>query len=149
MSNTRVLGYSVSAAASICFGLTWVLIRTGVTGIASPLVGVSLAIFFGGLMLSPFEARNAVASMRRAGKGIMPFTIAGLIFSIAQMLNFSALSIAPVVIVAPIVSINPIITALCAYVFLQRLEKVSLRVLLGILVMVSGVVLITLSVSLP
>ena len=45
-------------------------------------------------------------------------------------------------IISPIAAINPLITILLAQLFLSRIEKVSLPVLLGAMVAVAGVGLV-------
>lgn len=60
---------------------------------------------------------------------------------------YFALSKAPLVMVSPIFAINPLITLLLAHIFLNKLEKITTRTVLGTILVVSGVSIITLSGS--
>jgi uncharacterized membrane protein len=55
---------------------------------------------------------------------------------------FYALRHGPVVIVEPLVSSNPVLTLVLTAVFLRDLEALSLRVLVGALLTITGTILV-------
>ena len=61
------------------------------------------------------------------------------------MLSFLSLERAPVVLVSPIIGITPLITLVLAAMFLREREKLTLKVVLGSLVVVAGVTLVVLA----
>ena len=60
---------------------------------------------------------------------------------------FWALTEAPVVVVSPITGINPLVAILLAHVFLQRLEHVTKRTIVGGILVVAGVALVAIGRS--
>ncbi|MBI4297156.1 MAG: DMT family transporter [Chloroflexi bacterium] len=138
-------GYLYSLAAAICYGSSAVLIRQGMSSeLAPPLVGATLSLFWGTLALLPQTVTTARTFSHVPRRAYLFFVLSGITSSIGMMSNFYALSLAPVVVVAPLTSINPLVTILWAHLFLKRLEKVTLRVVLGAALVVAGVIIITL-----
>ncbi|MCH7802200.1 MAG: EamA family transporter [Chloroflexi bacterium] len=57
---------------------------------------------------------------------------------------YLALGEARVVLVAPLVGVSPLVSIVLTHFFLQRLEKVTMRTVLGALMVVAGAALVTL-----
>ena len=55
---------------------------------------------------------------------------------------YLALNEAPVVLVVPLAGTHPLVSIVLTHLFLQRLEKVTLRTIMGALMVVAGVALI-------
>ena len=55
---------------------------------------------------------------------------------------YLAFNEAPVVLVAPAAGTYPLVAILLSYIFLQRLERVTWRIVLGAVLVVGGVALI-------
>ena len=70
--------------------------------------------------------------------------LSGIAASSGVAFNYSALSLAPVVVVAPVSSVSPLISLSLAYVFLKQLERITLRIWIGACLVVGGVILVTL-----
>lgn len=78
-------------------------------------------------------------------KGTRLFAYSGMLTSIAFILNFSALSRGNVVVVAPLLQTMPIFSLLFAHMFLSHTEKVTLKIWIGTLIVISGVLVLTIS----
>ena len=71
------------------------------------------------------------------------FWVAGIGQAVTWMLSFYALSFDDVSVIAPLLSIEPVFVALFAFVYLNRIEHVSSRLAVSIILTVLGVVLVT------
>jgi drug/metabolite transporter (DMT)-like permease len=71
------------------------------------------------------------------------FWVAGIGQAITWMLSFYALSFDDVSVIAPLLSIEPVFVALFAFAYLNRIERVSSRLAVSIILTVLGVVLVT------
>ncbi|MEM2883988.1 MAG: EamA family transporter [Nitrososphaerales archaeon] len=136
-------GLLYALIGSIAVGFSPILIAIGFRSGAQPIVGISISYFFAslgwGLVLLfgrwlrfPGEGR----------KVIRPFVIQGFFVTLAQLNRYFSIYVGPVVLVTPIfTSVSPILTALFAYIFLQRIEQVNFRVWLSIAFVVLGIYL--------
>ena len=141
--------YLYPIGAAMCYGTSAVLIREGMTAkMAPPLVGATVALFWGTLALLPQTILNMKSFRHTNRKGYALFLLAGVAASMGMMSNFFGLSMAPVVVVTPLTSINPLVTIVLAGVFLKRLEKVTLRIVMGAALVVAGVIVITVDTAL-
>jgi len=143
MRRGRLLGYLVSLGAAICYAGTSVLTRKGLIEYAPPLVGLTISLVVGTLAFAITEARTPWSALASKRRGLYYFLLAGVAGALGLIANYFALSVAPVVLVSPITSINPLISITCVWLFMQRSEKVTLRVLVGALLVLAGVALIT------
>jgi transporter family protein len=103
---------------------------------------------FGALFVILIFHRSAARDIRRASKRgwlFMAFSGIGVAWGLSFL--FLALSRSPVVVVGPAMNISPLITLTLSHVFLQRIEKVTLSLIAGGLLIVAGAVGITLSAS--
>ena len=138
-----LLGSFISLGAAICFGSSQLIEKMLVTSYAPPLVTASFTLFFGMATLGVLAHRGVVQDLRNPKGGLLFTALAGLAGACGVMFNLLALSQAPVIVVAPIGGLNPLISLLLAHLFLQRLERVTWRILLGAMLVVAGVTLIT------
>ena len=139
----RLLGYGFSLASAISYGGNSVLIKWVVSGMVHPLVTVTVSLFFGTLVLSAVAGRDLGASIRNNPGSTGFLALSGLAMTLAAMSLYSALSMAPAVVVTPLGATSPLFTLAGTYLFLQRLEKVTYHVALGCLMVVIGGVLVT------
>ena len=72
------------------------------------------------------------------------FLAAGITSGCAVTLLTLAVARAPIAVVTPLASLNPLVTLALTHLFLQQLERVTPRVVLGTLFAVSGVILVIL-----
>jgi len=73
------------------------------------------------------------------------FLGAGLFVFLAQMFRFIALSMAPVAVVTPLQRAGIIFTLILSWILNRRLEYINWKVVLGILISVSGSVTLIVS----
>lgn len=139
----RLLGYGFSLASAISYGANTVLIKWVVSGMVHPLVTVTVSLFFGTLALSAVAGRDLGASIRNNPGSTAFLALSGLTMTIGTMALYSALSIAPAVVVTPLGVTSPLFTLLGTYLFLRRLEKVTYQVVVGCLMVVVGGILVT------
>lgn len=148
--NRFLSGYVYAFGAAASYGCAQVLTRYGVSQLAPPLVGVTLSLFWGTLGLALLSLGDLRTFPRgdSARRGLVLFSLAGVTGSAGVASMYIALSQAPVVVVAPVLGVNPLVTLLCAAVFLRGLERVTLRLILGSVLVVVGVVCIAVATAL-
>jgi drug/metabolite transporter, DME family len=110
----------------------------------APVLGVAVAYTFS---LVPFFliflASRSTRSEIALKKDFRLFWVAGIGQAITWLLGFYALSFEQVSIVAPLISIEPVFVALFAYIYLRKIERLSFKLVISIVLTVLGVVLIT------
>ena len=142
------LGYGFAMGAALSYGASQTVGKHVTTEYAPPLVGTAFALLFGLAFVSVMFHRHIPTDLRGSRKrGFLWFGLSGIASAAGVTLLYFALSKAPVVVVSPVVAINPLITLTLAHIFLQRLERITKRTILGTLLVVLGVVIITLSRS--
>lgn len=138
-----VAGYALGLIAGICYGAWSVIAKTAINDYdIPPLLFAATAFFFGTIMFSPVLAYDLPRAFRISKRALALFAIAGAGSGGAIVALSFALEEGDVTVVAPIVSISPLITLLLVRVFLERLENVSPRLMLGALMVVGGTVLV-------
>ncbi len=138
-----LLGSALGIAAAICFGSAQYLEKLIVTRYAPPLVAASFTLFFGMVIMGLVAPKDVPRIVKSPHKGLLFAALAGLAGSCGIMFNLLALGQAPLIIVSPITGLNPLFALLLIHLFLQKLEKVTWRILLGAILVVGGVTLIT------
>lgn len=143
-------GYLFALGASASYGLAQVLTRYGVSEFAPPLVGASISLLVGAMGLGLLSARELRGQLTGAGgrRGLLLFSLAGVTASAGVVMNYVALSYAPVVIVSPVLGVNPLVTLLFAGIFLRSLERITPRLVFGSALVVLGVLCITMATAL-
>jgi drug/metabolite transporter (DMT)-like permease len=138
-----LLGVLFAFGAALSYGASQVLTRHSVSDLAPPLTGSAIALFWGTLGFFFLSARG----LRQAGNDFRkgtPFFIGTGIFSAIGVVGlFQALERGPVVLVSPVVSVNPLFTLLFAALLLREVERITIQVVIGALLVVGGVVVLT------
>ncbi len=141
------MGYLIAFGAAAAYGINAVLTRRGLAHYGSPLRAIVIALTSGVVVLAPF----AVRAYRAQGDGWKPerrallfILFSGLSAILGYGANVLALSLLPVVVVAPISATYPLVTVFLVRLFLRGHEEVSLRMALGAVCVVTGVILVTL-----
>src|SRR5690606_5254894 len=133
-------------SAAISYGTSQVMTRAA-TEETTPLVGGLIALLFGTAGFALLSARTLARNRGGDGntrRGIL-YVIGGGIFSASGvLLMFLALQRGEVVTVAPVVTTNPLFTLAFAIVLLRGVERVTKRIALGALLVVTGVVILSL-----
>ena len=142
------LGYLASLAAAFGYGSSTVIGREIVSDLASPLIATSFSLIFGLVIVGAAFHRHVFEDMVRdhaPRRAWLMALLAGLASSWGVTFWFLALSEAPVVLVSPVVGVSPLVSILLAYLFLSRIERVTMRTVLGGLIVVAGVITIGLA----
>lgn len=84
----------------------------------------------------------AVRSYDRKAMGFV--VLSGLTSVVASLGQFFALQRGDVVVVAPIMATFPLWTLLLSHIFIARLEQITLRLVIGALFAVAGVIAVAL-----
>ena len=66
---------------------------------------------------------------------------AGVFLTAGWLTLFYALSLGDAIIVAPLSNLHPVIVVVLSYLFLKDIEKITLKMIAGILVVLIGVLL--------
>ena len=145
LDSPLAIRYVMALGSAIAYGLSHTLSRKVVTEIASPLVTIAFALLFGLIFLGILSMREVARDSRPSKKGIFFIFLAGLASASGVTFMYLALSKSPVSVVSPIAATNPLIALALSHLFLQRLERITWRIALGALMVVSGVILIMVS----
>jgi uncharacterized membrane protein len=129
--------------SAFCFGVVAILRKLGLGhmgAIAGSAINVSTALIgFTALVLAAGHGRAVTAR----GRSLAYFVAAGVAENAAVFLNVVALGLGTVSIVAPLYGSSPIFVLLLSFFFLRGIERLSIRVVTGTLLIVLGVYLIT------
>ena len=110
----------------------------------APVLGVAVAYT---VSLLPFVLMIALSGPIRKDlslkRDLRLFWVAGIGQAITWMLAFYALSYDDVSVVTPLLSTEPVFVAMFTYLYLRRIEQVSVKLLLSVVLTVIGVVLVT------
>ena len=131
---------------AIAFAASSILRKAGLGFLNIPLLAAavtaaSAAIFSFALL----QVRGGKEAFKLTRKSAAWLFAAGFVNTAAMLSVFYALSHGKVVIVEPLVSSNPVLTLLLTAIFLRDLEALSLRVITGALLTVTGTVLVVLA----
>ncbi len=136
-------GYAFGLMAGICYGAWTVVAKSTLDNYTiPPILFAAIAFFFGTIMFSPvlvYSVPRAFVSSRRS---IVMFILAGLSSAFAIIALSFGLEKGEVTVVSPIVAVSPLITLVLVRIFLERLERISLPLVLGALLVVGGTALV-------
>jgi drug/metabolite transporter (DMT)-like permease len=145
----REIGLSLAfpLLAALCFAIEPVFISWGlaegvpvVAGLAVKVVAAALG-FFGYLLIA-----SAVPSAARLAGSLRWYVAAGVASTVALLVYFLALEVAPVVVVVPIVQVSPLIVLVLSSAFLPRgLERVTWDLTVAATLVVVGAIVVSVS----
>ena len=135
----------LALVGALAYGTNHVVARQVVTEYTVAPIASFFALLFATTIMALYLSKDIPKDRFAPKRGFMFMALAGAAGSAGITVFFFAFSYAPVVIVSPISAVNPLIALVLAHLFLQRLERVTLRIVVGALLVVSGVMLITLS----
>ena len=141
-TDRRILvGLSLALVASLAYSISQIIGRKIVTELAPPLTASAFGLFFGNIALLIISHRH-LHHIKTHHKSLIFMILAGLTSGAGATLMLFSLSRAPVILVAPIASVTPLIVLALSFLFIRRLELITLRVILGTFSVVGGVVLV-------
>lgn len=137
-------GVLFALSAATAYATAQVITKRSVTDVTSPLVGTFIALLWGTLGFSLLATRELVRSHRtNLARGLRLFALGGFFSAMGVLLMFQALSRGTVVIVSPITATNSLFTMLFAALMLRDIERITVRTVIGALLVVSGVVVLS------
>lgn len=144
-------GYTFALIAALAYGSSPILVRLGLenqspgTSLVGALVSyMAAAIVIGLILCLPGKFKHA----REIDPSVIKwFSLAAVLVATSQMLRYLALSMAPVSVVTPIQSTSAIFRVLFGWVINRNTEVFGAWVFIGVLVSMTGVVLLSLSTS--
>ena len=142
-----LIGCIAGLVAGAATGGSTVLAKQAVSVYDSPLaitaLGMLAAMFLVVPIVSVLAARNpAVRSFDWKSMGFVG--ISGLSTTLSIVAQVFAVRRADVVIVAPILATFPLWTLMLSHIFISRLEQITLRLIIGTIVTVVGVIAVVL-----
>ena len=132
-----VLGGLALGAGSILRKLALIQYDAPVLGVA---VAYTASLLPFVIMLASSASIQKALSLKR---DLRLFWAAGVGQAITWMLSFYALSFDDVSVITPLLSIEPVFVAIFAYLYLRKIEHVSKKLVVSIVLTVLGVVLVT------
>lgn len=140
-----MLGYAASIGAAACYGSVALVGKKIVGEYAPPMVATAFSMAIGTVMVAALFHRDVKTDFARAPRRAwVMVALAGLASAWGVSFWYMALGEAPVVLVAPLVGISPLVSIALTHIFLQRLERVTFRTVIGAFLVVGGVALVTL-----
>ena len=134
-------GYLFATLAAVMYGTSPILIRAALMDAARTAAIGTFVAYFGA---SAVLMATLVLPGRRQLIGAINvrymrlFGGAGLFVFLAQLLRFSALSVADVSVVNPLQRMANVFTVILTWIFNRSLETITLRVVIGVLVSFAG-----------
>ena len=144
----RLTGYGAALIAAMGYAAGAIASKKAVTDVASPMTATAFALLFGTLIMAFFLPRSTYGNLRSASKRSFVYMgLAGLSGIWGVSFFHLALQEAPVALVMPVSGTFPLCAILMTHLFLQRLERVTLRTVLGAALVVAGVGLVAVGQS--
>lgn len=138
-----VAGFLFSLASAVLYGASMTIARWGVSHLAPPIVGATVSIFFGTLVLWLITGKSATVSAKSYPRASAIWLLVGAGSAIGTMSMYAALSRAPAVLVTPLGGTSPLFTVLFSYIFLRKFEKITPRVVISCIIVVAGGILVS------
>jgi drug/metabolite transporter (DMT)-like permease len=138
-----VIGLLCAAGGAVAYGASHNIVRHVVTEWALPApVIASYALLVGVTALFLISSRRLGSDLRGRRSALVKMAVAGVFSSFGIFFMYLALSKAPVVLVSPLAAVYPLIAMALTHVFLQRLERVTPRMVGGGVLVAMGVALV-------
>ena len=145
-SGTRrvAIGLLCAVAGAAAYGTGHAIARHVVTRVAPAPVTATYTLFFGMLFLLVISVPHLKRDLRAPRSALIMMILAGVCSSFGIFLMYTALARAPVMLASPIVATYPLIAMTFTHIFLQRLERVTLRMVLGAILVAVGITFVVL-----
>lgn len=143
-SRSLVIGVLCALAGAIAYATGHNIARHVVTSAASAPVTATYTLFFGMVILAAISLPRLGKLVETPRAAVLTMATAGVLSSLAIFLMYTALSKAPVTLASPLVSLYPLIAMTLTHFFLQRLERITFGMVIGALMVASGVIFVIL-----
>lgn len=129
--------------AALTIAASFIIRKHGLNVYNEPLLGVAIEFLFGFLLYLPIivflGARRKALSLRR---DFRLFWKASVCVSLGRIFSFYALSLERVAIINSLMGTEPLFVLFFSYMYLKKLEHISLKLVLSTLFIVLGVALV-------
>ncbi len=144
-----IIGYTAAVCSAASYGTLAVVARKVVSDISPPIVANAFSMILATLILAViFQSHiRSDYKLRPSWKGWLFVALAGGAGAWGISFMFLALSKAPAILVSPLTGTAPLFSVLLTLIFLRGMERVTLRTVLGALLVVGGVILITFGIE--
>jgi uncharacterized membrane protein len=129
--------------SAIFLGLAIVFRKMGLNMLDEPIFGVTVGfltslVFYAMLCLMFKSMRNSISLNRN---DLLFLCAAGVFLTAGWLTLFYALSLGDAIIVAPLSNLHPVIVVGLSYLFLKDIEKITSKMIVGIILVLIGVLL--------
>ena len=138
------IGLLCAVAGAAAYGTGHAIARHVVTTAAPAPVTATYTLFFGMLFLFVISVPHLKRDLQAPRWALIMMALAGVCSSFGIFLMYTALARAPVMLASPIVATYPLIAMTFTHIFLQRLERVTLRMVLGAILVAVGITFVVL-----
>ncbi len=138
------MGLLCAVAGAAAYGTGHAIARHVVTTAAPAPVTATYTLFFGMLFLFVISVPHLKRDLQAPRWALIMMALAGVCSSFGIFLMYTALARAPVMLASPIVATYPLIAMTFTHIFLQRLERVTLRMVLGAILVTVGITFVVL-----
>ena len=142
-TGVRLVALLLPLTSAACFGVVAILRKIGLMGM-TPVFGFAVNVTAALIAYTAFLlASRQSALMACRGRSLVYFMMAGVAENVGVFLLLEGLSRGTVSVVAPLASVSPIFVLALSFFFLRGIDILNRRIVLGTLLIVSGVYLIT------
>jgi uncharacterized membrane protein len=131
-------------AAALFYGVSDFFRKIGMITVTSPVGGATIlttiSLSFFAIIFALMKKKR---SMTMGSRNALFFSLGGIFGSLGQISLLSALKKGDLIIVSPLVSTTPLFVLLLTYIFFKKSERITFRVVLGAISVVTGVVILT------
>jgi drug/metabolite transporter, DME family len=133
----------IPLVSAVCFGVVAILRKIGLMGMTA-VFGFAVNVTAALVAYTAFLiATRQGTQMFCRGQSLVYFMLAGVAENVGVFLLLEGLSRGTVSVVAPLASVSPIFVLALSFFFLRGIDILNRRIVLGTLLIVSGVYLIT------
>ncbi len=136
--------YNFAILSAVCFGISPVLSRYGSLRGMPPFAGTALALGVAALVVYVLvRAQGKIVGFTRMSRSSQVYLMStSICVNLGVLFYWKALTRETVSIVVTINSIYPLITIALAFLFLRREERLTLRLIVGTICVIGGVMII-------
>ena len=140
----RLIDTAFPISAALISAISQSLRKQALAILPDPVVAVAIVttVSLGLLLIFVFTTRRG-PMLRMEKSSLKFFFLAAVVAVTAQVLNFIALGRGQLSVIIPLLNTTPLFSVLFSALFLRDLEKVNLRIIIGAVLMVLGIILIT------
>jgi len=136
--------YVFGFGCGLSWGIAPIFVKLGLDGSVPPVAGVFISFLAAtaALSFSLTNRKRRSSLVNMPSRSALQFFIAGSLSSMANLIRYLALDIAPASVVTPLVSITPVFGLFFAFLFNRDLEIFSKSVIIGTVTVVLGTILL-------